>query len=145
MFQERVWPPLSWFLISLLIIPAVILALAPINIALGIITSVVMYAGIVLFLLAMSPANAVDDEFFQAGRGRIERHFVGAAQVIPEADQFAALHSELDARAWLSLRSWTNGLVRVEITDTADPTPYWLVSSRNPQRLADALNARAVR
>jgi hypothetical protein len=30
--------------------------------------------------------------------------------------------------------------VRVEITDPADPAPYWLVSSRRPVELAEALS-----
>ena len=30
-------------------------------------------------------------------------------------------------------------LVRVDLNDPADPHPYWLVSTRHPERLADAL------
>jgi hypothetical protein len=30
-------------------------------------------------------------------------------------------------------------VVRVELTDPEDPTPYWLVSSRRPDALARAL------
>jgi len=29
----------------------------------------------------------------------------------------------------------------VEITDPADPVPYWLISSRRPERLVAALRA----
>ena len=29
--------------------------------------------------------------------------------------------------------------VRVEITDPADPAPYWLLSTRHPDRLARAI------
>ena len=32
-------------------------------------------------------------------------------------------------------------VVRVEITDPADPAPYWLVSSRHPDALAGALSS----
>ncbi|HLP23377.1 MAG TPA: DUF3093 domain-containing protein [Microbacteriaceae bacterium] len=142
MYHERVWPPLSWFLISLLIIPAVILALAPINLGLGIVSAVLMYVAIVAFLLVMSPRISVDDGTFRAGRGQIERDFLGEARAISGAERFDALHSGLDARAWLCLRSWTNGLVRVDLTDPADPTPYWLVSTRSPDALVKALNSR---
>ena len=31
--------------------------------------------------------------------------------------------------------------VRVPLTDPADPTPYWLVSTRHPARLVAALDA----
>ena len=45
---------------------------------------------------------------------------------------------EADANAFLVLRPWVATAVRVEITDPADPTPYWLVSTREPQRFATA-------
>ncbi len=34
-------------------------------------------------------------------------------------------------------RGYVRGVVRVEVTDPADPTPYWLVSARNPQAVVD--------
>jgi hypothetical protein len=46
-----------------------------------------------------------------------------------------------DARAYLLLRPYLKRAVKVQITDPADPTPYWLVSSRHPEALAGALNA----
>ncbi|PID54264.1 MAG: hypothetical protein CSB46_03540 [Micrococcales bacterium] len=33
-----------------------------------------------------------------------------------------------------------SGVVRIGLDDPSDPTPYWLVSSRNPQALAAAVN-----
>ncbi|WP_278259703.1 DUF3093 family protein [Nocardioides convexus] len=46
-----------------------------------------------------------------------------------------------DARAYLLLRPYLKQSVKVEVTDPADPAPYWLVVSRHPQALAGALNA----
>ena len=43
---------------------------------------------------------------------------------------------DADARAYLLLRPYLKRAVRVEITDPADPTPYWLVSTRHPDELA---------
>jgi hypothetical protein len=40
---------------------------------------------------------------------------------------------DADARAYLLLRPYLKRAVRVEITDPADPTPYWLVSTRHPK------------
>ena len=48
---------------------------------------------------------------------------------------------EADARAYLLLRPYLKRAVRVEITDPADPAPYWLVSTRHPDELAAALDA----
>jgi len=46
---------------------------------------------------------------------------------------------ELDARAYLCLRGWIAAGVRVPVLDPRDPAPYWLVSSRRPAELAEAL------
>ena len=46
-----------------------------------------------------------------------------------------------DARAYLVLRPYLKRAVKVEITDPADPAPYWLVCTRHPEELAKALNA----
>ena len=50
---------------------------------------------------------------------------------------------DADARAYLLLRPYLRASVRVGIDDPADPTPYWLVSTRRPERLAAALVAAA--
>ena len=41
--------------------------------------------------------------------------------------------------AFLMLRAWVGPVVRVEITDPDDPTPYWVFSVRNPEALVTAL------
>ncbi len=38
------------------------------------------------------------------------------------------------------IRGWVQPVVRVPITDPADPAPYWLLSSRRPKELAAAIN-----
>jgi len=45
----------------------------------------------------------------------------------------------LDARAWLLIRGWISPVVRVEVADETDPAPYWLVSTRQPDAVIDAL------
>lgn len=142
MYRERVWPTPTWFLAAGLLIPAVILALAPINLTLGIVLSALIYLGAVWFFIGMSPVVEVSETELRAGRGRIERTFLGEARVVGSDEMFEQLHSGLDARAWLCLRNWTKGLVRIELADPNDPTPYWLVSTRHPDALVAALSQR---
>ena len=40
---------------------------------------------------------------------------------------------DADARAYLLLRPYLKRAVRVEITDPADPAPYWLVELAAPR------------
>jgi hypothetical protein len=41
--------------------------------------------------------------------------------------------------AFVIQRPWVRGAVRVDLDDPADPTPYWLVSSRRPAEFAAAI------
>ena len=99
-----------------------------------------LYAAIVAVLLATTPTVEVTDGMFRAGRARIERRYIGAARPFEGAEATAERGGRLDARAWLLVRGWIPGLVRVDLTDPGDPTPYWLVSTRRPDALAKALS-----
>ena len=48
-----------------------------------------------------------------------------------------------DPRAFVVSRPWLRTAVRLTVDDPADPTPYWVVGSRHPERLLEALRASA--
>lgn len=140
-YRERLWPAWWVFLATALVIPASLLVFLPISETAGYVTAAVLYGAIVAALLATAPVIEVDDRMLRVGRARIERTFVGAVTAHTGSDAFAERGTRLDARAWLLLRPWLSGVVRVELADPGDPTPYWLVSTRRPAALAAALTA----
>jgi hypothetical protein len=142
-FRERLWPAWWVFVATGLVIPASLLVFLPISPPAGVAVAVVLYGAIVVALLVTTPVIEVGEGTLRAGRARIERRFVGAVTAHTGSDAVAERGTRLDARAWLLLRGWIPGVVRIEITDAADPTPYWLVSTRNPAGLAAALTPSA--
>ena len=44
-----------------------------------------------------------------------------------------------DPAAYLSTRPWIGPGVQIVLSDPEDPTPYWIVSSRHPYALAEAV------
>ena len=66
---------------------------------------------------------------------------LGAVAALDAEETRRVAGPEADARAYLLLRPYLKRAVRVEITDPADPAPYWLVSSRHPDELARAVRA----
>jgi hypothetical protein len=46
-----------------------------------------------------------------------------------------------DPAAFVVQRAWAPGAVYLRLDDPDDPTPYWLVSTRHPERLAEAVLA----
>lgn len=138
-YRERVWPAPWIFISTALVIPASLLVFLPISLEAGVVVAIVLYAAIVVVLLSTTPLIVVTPEELRAGRARIERRHVGEARAYHGAEATAQRGVELDARAWLLIRGWVPGVVRVAITDPEDPVPYWLISSRNPDALARAL------
>lgn len=92
-------------------------------------------------LLRTSPVVSVRDGVLTAGRAHIEVSYLGAVREL-STDQMRLLRgTRADARAFVCQRGWLPGGVAVEIDDPDDPAPYWLISSRRPQRLAQALRS----
>ncbi len=48
---------------------------------------------------------------------------------------------EGDPAAFVSIRPWIGPGVQLWLDDPDDPTPYWVVSTRHPQRLVEVLRA----
>jgi hypothetical protein len=123
-----------------LVIPASLLVFLPISTTAGIVCAAVLYGAIVVTLLVTTPAVDVDDALFTAGRARLPRTAIATVTAFTGQEATAQRGTQLDARAWLLLRGWIPGLVKVQLDDPSDPTPYWLVSTRHPAKLAAALS-----
>ena len=144
-YRERLWPAPWLFLATALVIPASLLVFLPIDTTVGIIVAIVLYLGCVGLLLLGSPVIEVTDTHFVAGKARLPLGLVGAVTSAAGDDARLQRGQLLDARAYLLIRGWIDPVVRVEVDDAADPTPYWLVSTRNPPAVTAALQAATQR
>lgn len=81
----------------------------------------------------------VADGELRAGEARLPLRYVGRVDVVPREDKQVALGPELDPAAFLMHRAWIGPVVRIEVTDPDDDTPYWIVSTRDPDALVKAL------
>jgi Protein of unknown function (DUF3093) len=138
-YRERLLPGPMIFVITALVIPASLLVFLPINQTLGVICAAVLYATCVILLVVGSPRIEVTDSMLVAGRARLPLPNVGDAVGFTGTAATAERGPKLDARAWLVIRGWISPVVRVDVLDPTDPTPYWLVSTRHPADLIAAL------
>jgi hypothetical protein len=76
---------------------------------------------------------------FLVDDARIPLEFVAEAHALDAAATRRALGRELHPFAFVVRRPWVRTAVRLVLDDPADPTPYWLVSTRRPAALIDAL------
>lgn len=138
-YKERVVPKWSSFLPVLGVFPALWLTFLPINEPAGFWSGIAATVLIVLAMVAKSARIVVTDGSLQVSNASIERKHISNVVVIPKDEAFAARGRELDPRAWIHFQGSVPTLVRVVISDPADPTPYWLFSTRNPEEVKRVL------
>ncbi|WP_430592881.1 DUF3093 domain-containing protein [Humidisolicoccus flavus] len=139
-YSERVLPPWWFFAIIALVIPATFLIFFPINQLVGIIVAVVLYLGICAWLILSAPRIAVSATHFSAGRARVQLESLGTpiAQN-PDATR-QSMHAKWDRAAYYCTVPWIKTTVLVPVIDD-DPAPFWVVSTRNPEKIAQLLGA----
>ncbi|MFK3980435.1 DUF3093 domain-containing protein [Micromonospora sp. NPDC050397] len=72
---------------------------------------------------------------------RLPVGFVADAIALDASGRREVLGVGADPLAFVVQRPWVGGAVQVVLDDPADPTPYWVISSRHPVRLAEAILA----
>ena len=85
---------------------------------------------------------AVEGGQLKVDDARLPLEFVADAIPLDPAGKRQLLGVHADPLAFVVQRPWVRGTVQVVLKDPADPTPYWVVSSRRPERLAAALLSR---
>jgi hypothetical protein len=84
---------------------------------------------------------AVTGDELRVDDARLPVRFIAAAQPLrPEATR-ALLGVLADPEAFVIQRPWIRGAIKITLDDPADPTPYWVVSTRRPAALVAAITA----
>ena len=139
LYREQIWPSPWVFVSTALVIPASLLVFLPINFFAGVIIAIVLYGAIVTVLVTSSPVILVFPGELVAGRARVPVDLISSVTSFEGEEATLQRGRLLDARAWLLIRGWVSPVVRIELSDASDPTPYWIVSTRSPAALVAAI------
>lgn len=74
-----------------------------------------------------------------AGAAHLPAEVIARSAEVPRSAKSAALGRQLDPAAYVVHRAWVGPMVLVVLDDPDDPTPYWLVSCRHPEKVLAAL------
>lgn len=142
-YDERLGVPLRWWALATMFLASVLIAflvatppwvaLASVAVLLGLLVAVFVGYG--------AARVTVSDGVLRAGRARISVRHIGAVQPLDAESARLLAGRDADARAYLLIRPYLRRAVRVDIEDPRDPTPYWLVATRHPDRLSACLAA----
>lgn len=100
-------------------------------------------AGVLLWLSRIEVQVAVGDGGVElwAGEAHLPSTVIARSAEVPRSAKSATLGRQLDPAAFVLHRGWVGPMVLLVLDDPDDPTPYWLVSCRHPQRLLSALRS----
>ncbi|MET3904962.1 DUF3093 domain-containing protein [Paenarthrobacter sp. 4246] len=140
LYSEKLWPSVWIWVVVVGLSGAGILMFGPISAATGIIAALVLLAIMTIMLVLSTPTITVTPTTVRVGRASIDRKFVGSVQAFTKGEATAERGPRLNGLAYMCFRGWIDPVVKIEITDPADRTPYWLTSSRRPDELVSALS-----
>jgi len=141
-YEERLTAPRSWWLVCFLVGAAMALILLPFG-TLPLLAGLV--GGTAVSAVVASSYGSIRIRVVGgsliAGEAKIPVAALGEAEILDQEAARAWRTYKADTRAFMLLRAYIPTALRVEVTDPEDPTPYVYLSTREPERLAQALKA----
>lgn len=151
-YVERLWPAAWVWAGGVLVAGTLGVVFVPAtSIPTAVVVGFLALLGVFLLLRYWSPVLRVVEPtpgaglWLQAGQARIPAVALGEPEELGTEQMRAALGPGLDARSHRCIRGWVATGVRLPVTDVRDPVPYWLVSTRSPDRLTAALSSEPAR
>lgn len=138
-FFERVLPSGATFLLPFLFGLALCAVFLPITGATSIGIGALGAAVAVALLIYSAPVIQIEGETLRVGRARIEISYIKEVTQISADESFKERGTGLNALAYTRFQPSVKTLLRVDIKDANDPTPYWLFSTRRGAELAKLL------
>ncbi len=139
-YRERLTVPVVWWLLAAGLAVSMLLAF---GFYLGPVWGVAVAAICILVTAAVFRASAVaivvEPSRLRVGRAVIEHEYVAGCRALDHDQTARRSGPEADARAHLVLRPYVASAVELTLDDPADPVPYWLISTRRPVELAEAV------
>ena len=144
LFRERLTVPIMWWALAGLFSLSVLIAVATyLGLTWGVGTAIATFLVAAAIFGSASIVISVDDKEIHVGRATIEHTYIAVCRALSADEARRLTGVEADARAHMVLRPYIKTAVEITLEDPVDPVPYWLVSTRDPGRLAAALQDAA--
>lgn len=138
---ERLTPSAGAWIVAFVFASLFGVVLVPLDLVIAAAVGLAAMIIMAVVLVVTSPVIEVTDQQLRAGRAQIGREHVGTVTALDRDAWQRAMSTGFDPRDFHLTRGWVATGVRVQITDPADPTPAWQLSTRRPEDLVLALAA----
>jgi hypothetical protein len=144
-YRERLWVPWWWWLPGLGLAALIALEVnqgvpaLPVWLPYVVLLPVAAVALVWLGRTEVRVVSGADGTELWVGAAHLPVSVVSRSAEVPRSAKSAALGRQLDPAAYVVHRAWVGPMILLVLDDPDDPTPYWLVSCRHPDRVLAAL------
>jgi hypothetical protein len=105
----------------------------------AIVSLVVLTLTLIAIYLKSGLTIEVDENELRVGRAHLPREYFGNLVALDNQQVRRVRTRDADPAAFLAIRFWSPKAIQVYINDARDQTPYWLISTSQPEKLLSAL------
>ena len=147
-YCERLWVPLWWWPPALAVAALIALEVnqgvralpnwVPFAVLLPVAAAVLVWLS--KTEVRVVGGGAAETEVW-VGDAHLPVSVISRSAEVPRSAKSSALGRQLDPAAYVVHRAWVGPMALLVLDDPDDPTPYWLVSCRRPDRVLSALRS----
>jgi hypothetical protein len=140
-FREVLRPPI-WVLafIYFLFLSIVLSVWAALDNRATLVTLVISTLALIWIAFSMTSEITFDGEVLRIDKANIDRKYLGNATVLDKNAMRLLRTRDADPAAYLAIKFWEPRGLRIDLNDSRDKTPYWLVTSKRGEEIAALLN-----
>ena len=140
-FREVLRPPI-WVLafIYFLFLSIVLSVWAALDNRATLVTLALSTIALIWISISMTSEITFDGEVLRIDKANIDRKYLGKATVLDKNAMRLLRTRDADPAAYLAIKFWEPCGLRIDLNDSRDKTPYWLVTSKRGEEIAALLN-----
>lgn len=140
-FREVLTPPI-WVLafIYFLFLSIVLSVWAALDNRATLVTLVLSTIALIWISISMTSEITFDGEVLRIDKANIDLKYLEKATVLDKNAMRLLRTRDADPAAYLAIKFWEPRGLRIDLNDSRDKTPYWLVTSKRGEEIAALLN-----
>ena len=145
LYRERQWVPWYWWLMAAFVVGISVATVSLNRGILWVIIPAILLSAIAVWVLLTWSNTVVQVERDTDGTrwltvkdAQLPHDVVSRSTTVPATARRNALGPQLDPAAFIVTHGWVPEHVMLVLDDPEDPTPYWLIGSKNPEQLLAA-------
>jgi hypothetical protein len=140
-FREVLRPPI-WVLafIYFLLLSIVLSVWAAFDTRATLITLAISTLALIWIAIAMKSEITFDGNVLRIDQANIDKKYLGKVTVLDRSAMRLLRTRDADPAAYLAIKFWEPRGLRIDLNDSRDATPYWLITSKRGEEIAALLN-----